>query len=136
MDPLGHGAVVGGHLGDAVAKFLQAIGSVVAGCTARGGLTLLNCRLCGCALFVGPQVLGLASRLAALGCLLGRHIGVLLCSVWGLGGRPLGGLPLLQDPDRVAERVAYAHIGPVEVVSRLLGEVGDAALLERLVQAA
>ena len=45
-------------------------------------------------------------------------------------------LPLLQDPDGVAERVADAHVGAVEVVGGLLGEVGDAARLERLVQAA
>ena len=42
----------------------------------------------------------------------------------------------LEDPDRVAERVAETHVGPVEVVDRLLGEVGDAPLLERLVERA
>ena len=43
----------------------------------------------------------------------------------------MGGLPLLQDPDRVAEGIAHAHIGPVEMVGRLLGEVGNATLKER-----
>jgi len=46
---------------------------------------------------------------------------------------PLRGLPL-EDSDRVAERVAEAHVGAVEVVDRLLGEVGDASLLEGFVQ--
>ena len=45
-------------------------------------------------------------------------------------------LSLLKDPDRVAERVADAHVGAVEVVGGLLGEVGDAARLEGLVQGA
>src|SRR4051812_42915627 len=49
------------------------------------------------------------------------------------GGRRGDGLRL-EDPDRVAERIAVAHVGSVEVVHRLLGEVGYAALLERLVQ--
>src|SRR6186713_1252186 len=53
--------------------------------------------------------------------------------VWGSGGRHRGGLAL-EDPNRVAERVAKAHVGAVEVVDRLLGEVGDAALLEGFVQ--
>ena len=44
-------------------------------------------------------------------------------------------LPLLQDPDGVAEGVADAHVGAVEVIGWLLGEVGDAALLQGLVQA-
>ena len=45
------------------------------------------------------------------------------------------GLALLEDPDRVAERIAEAHVRAVEVVGGLLREVGDAALLERLVEA-
>src|SRR2546426_7751262 len=49
------------------------------------------------------------------------------------GRRRCDGLPL-EDSDRVAERVAEAHVGAVEVVDRLLGEVGDASLLERFVQ--
>src|ERR1700680_3768571 len=46
----------------------------------------------------------------------------------------LGDLPLLEDPDGVAEGVPYAHVGAVEVVGGLLGEVGDAARLKGLVQ--
>src|SRR5439155_1103916 len=46
----------------------------------------------------------------------------------------LGNLPLLEDPNGVAEGVADAHVGAVEVVGGLLGEVGDAARLEGLVQ--
>src|SRR5438309_8886263 len=46
----------------------------------------------------------------------------------------MGDLPLLEDPDGVAEWVADAHVGAVEVVGGLLGEVGDAARLEGLVQ--
>ena len=63
----------------------------------------------------------------------------------GVGHPPCGGAWLrpspawatllrLEDPDGVAERVADAHVGAVEVVRGLLGEVGDAALLEGLVQ--
>src|SRR5262245_16991476 len=53
----------------------------------------------------------------------------------GLAGfLPLGGLALLEDPDRVAEWVPEAHVGAVEVVGRLLGEVGDAALAELVVE--
>src|SRR5205807_3966999 len=48
--------------------------------------------------------------------------------------RLLGDLPLLEDPDGVAEGVADAHVDAVEVVGGLLGEVGDAARLEGLVQ--
>src|SRR5207248_6322195 len=50
------------------------------------------------------------------------------------GGDLLGNLPLLEDPDGVAEGVADAHVGPVEVVGGLLSEVRDAARLEGLVQ--
>src|SRR6266481_8457303 len=46
----------------------------------------------------------------------------------------IGDLPLLEDPDGVAEGVADAHVGAVEVLGGLLGEVGDAARLESLVQ--
>src|SRR2546430_7708065 len=46
----------------------------------------------------------------------------------------IGDLPLLEDPDGVAEGVADAHVGAVEVVGGLLGEVADAARLEGLVQ--
>src|SRR5713101_3305668 len=42
----------------------------------------------------------------------------------------MGDLPLLEDPDGVAEGVADAHVGAVEVVGGLLGEVGNAARLE------
>src|SRR5713226_8605299 len=53
----------------------------------------------------------------------------------GWSGRCLTGeLPLLEDPDRVAEGVADAQVGAVEVVGGLLGEVGDAPRLEGLVQ--
>src|SRR5438034_6865390 len=50
------------------------------------------------------------------------------------GCRLIGDLPLLEDPDGVAEGVADAHVGAVEVVGGFLGEVGDAARLEGLVQ--
>src|SRR5438270_4849111 len=46
----------------------------------------------------------------------------------------IGDLPLLEDPNGVAEGVADAHVGAVEVVGGLLGEVADAARLEGLVQ--
>src|SRR5207302_3419526 len=46
----------------------------------------------------------------------------------------LGDLPLLEDPDGVAEGVADAHVGAIEVVGGLLGKVGDAARLEGVVQ--
>src|SRR6266581_1757569 len=46
----------------------------------------------------------------------------------------LGDLPLLEDPDGVAERVPDAHVGAIEVVGGLLGEVGDAAPFEGLIQ--
>ena len=36
----------------------------------------------------------------------------------------------LEDPDGVAEGVADAHVGAVEVVGGLLGDVGDATRLE------
>src|SRR5438309_4246044 len=53
----------------------------------------------------------------------------------GPSGRCLmGDLPLLEDPDGVAEWVADAQVGAVEVLGGLLGEVGDAARLEGLVQ--
>src|SRR5262245_39578556 len=50
------------------------------------------------------------------------------------GRRGRRGRLALEDPDRVAERIAEAHVGPVEVVDGLLGEVADAPLLERLVE--
>src|SRR5687767_60393 len=50
------------------------------------------------------------------------------------GRRLLGDLGRLQDPDGVAEGVADPHVGAVEVVGRLLGEVGDAPFLQGLVQ--
>src|ERR1700752_2137076 len=43
------------------------------------------------------------------------------------GGCLLGDLSLLEDPDGVAERIAQAHVGPVEMVGGLLGEIGHAA---------
>ena len=49
---------------------------------------------------------------------------------------PSGGLALLEDPDRVAERIANAHVRAVEVVGGLLREIGHTAPLERLVQLA
>src|SRR6185503_3011769 len=48
----------------------------------------------------------------------------------------LGDLALLEDPDRVAERVAEAHVGAVEMLDGLLREVTDAARLEGLVKTA
>ena len=45
-------------------------------------------------------------------------------------------LALLQDADGVAEGVPNAHVGAVEVLRRLLGEVGDAALAECVVEGA
>src|SRR6202035_22052 len=48
--------------------------------------------------------------------------------------RRTGDLFRLEDSDGVAEGVADTHVGAVEVVGGLLGEVGDAALLEGLVQ--
>src|SRR2546429_5135229 len=50
------------------------------------------------------------------------------------GRHLLGDVPLLEDPDAVAEGIAEAHVGAVEVLDGLLGEVGDAALLQGLVQ--
>src|SRR5688500_14615580 len=52
------------------------------------------------------------------------------------GGGLLGDLSLLEDPDRVAEGVADAQVGAVEVVGGLLGEIGDATRLQGLEQAA
>src|SRR5688572_6555548 len=49
------------------------------------------------------------------------------------GRHLLGDLPLLEDPDGVAERVAEAHVGAIAVRDRLLGEVRDSARPERLV---
>src|SRR5688500_12427445 len=50
-------------------------------------------------------------------------------------GRRSGARPrALEDPDRVAEGIPDAHVRAVEVFGRLLREVGDAALLQRLVQ--
>lgn len=48
----------------------------------------------------------------------------------------LGHLPLLQNPDGVAEWVANAHVGSVEVLGGFLGEVGDAPLAQRVVHGA
>src|SRR5919201_6260172 len=48
--------------------------------------------------------------------------------------RLLGDLPLLEDPDGVAEWVAEAHVRAVETFRGLLHEVSDAARLEFLVQ--
>src|SRR6267154_4900845 len=62
--------------------------------------------------------------------------GFLLAMVSALGRRHSSDLPLLENPDGVAEGVANAHVGAVEVVGGLLGEVGDAARLEGLVQTA
>src|SRR5712691_2437334 len=56
----------------------------------------------------------------------GRHL------VGDLAGG--SGWRLLEDPDGVAEGVADAYIGAIEVLDRLLGEVRDAARLEGLVQ--
>src|ERR1700694_734850 len=52
------------------------------------------------------------------------------------GRHLLGDLALLEDSDGVAKRVAEAHVGAVEVLDRLLGEVSDAARLEGLVETA
>src|SRR5258706_9149696 len=60
--------------------------------------------------------------------------GFLLAMVFALGRRHSRDLPLLEDSDGVAEGVPDAHVGAVEVVGGLLGEVGDAARLEGLVQ--
>src|SRR5712692_1924388 len=46
----------------------------------------------------------------------------------------LADLRRLKDPDAVAERVTDAHVGPIRVLDGLLGEVGDAARYELLVQ--
>lgn len=51
------------------------------------------------------------------------------------GRRLLGDLSLLEDPNGVAERIADAHVGAVEVLGGLLGEVGDATRLEGFVEA-
>src|SRR5438093_8439173 len=52
-----------------------------------------------------------------------------------ISGRHLtGDLRRLEDPDGVAEGVAKPHVDAVEVVGGLLGEVGDAARLEGVVQ--
>src|SRR4029450_5893612 len=63
----------------------------------------------------------------------GSH--VLLDRICGSGGRLMGGLALLEAPDRVAERIANAHVRAVEVLGGLLREVRDAARLERFVEA-
>src|SRR5467141_3908936 len=60
--------------------------------------------------------------------------GFLLAMLCALGRRHSGDLPLLENPDGVAEGVANAHVGAIEVVGGLLGEVGDAARLEGLVK--
>src|SRR6267154_4878872 len=60
--------------------------------------------------------------------------GFLLAMLCALGRRHSSDLPLLENPDGVAEWVANAHVSAVEVVGGLLGEVGDAARLEGLVQ--
>src|SRR2546423_903110 len=65
-----------------------------------------------------PRV-GFAVFLAAMS---GRHL--------------LGDLALLENPDGVAERVTKPHVGAVEVLDGLLGEIGDTARLERLVETA
>src|ERR1700694_2207886 len=76
--------------------------------------------------FRGPQVQILSPRPSSL---LGTT------SQAGRSGlRHTGDLLRLKDPDGVAGGVADAHVGAVEVVGGLLGEVGDAALLESLVQ--
>src|SRR5689334_13224815 len=54
----------------------------------------------------------------------------------GSGRHRVAGLGGLEDPDPIAERIPDAHVGPIEVVGGLLGEVRHAALLERLVQGA
>src|SRR6267378_4203459 len=45
------------------------------------------------------------------------------------GRHLLSDLPLLEDPDGVAEGVPDAHVGAVAVRDRLLGEVRDSARL-------
>src|SRR5438874_6683589 len=79
---------------------------------------------------VNPSYLFLAAVVLADFC--GAFIAGFLTAWSGLDR--LGDLPLLEDPDGVAEGVADAHVGAVEVVGGLLGEVGDAARLEGLVQ--
>ena len=41
---------------------------------------------------------------------------------------------MLDDPDGVAKRVPDAHVGAIEVIGGLLGNVGDAARFESLVE--
>src|SRR3954463_1454182 len=50
------------------------------------------------------------------------------------GGCVLGDLSLLKDPDGVAERIAQADVGAIEMLGGLLGAVSDAACPEGLVQ--
>src|SRR4029077_10957723 len=65
------------------------------------------------------------------------RVGFFAVFLTAISGRHfLGDFPLLQDPDRVSERVTEAHVGAVEVLDGLLGEVRDAAGLERLVETA
>src|ERR1035437_5921259 len=50
------------------------------------------------------------------------------------GHRLMGDFRRLEDPDGVAEGIADAHVDAVEVLGGLLGEVGDPARLQNLVQ--
>src|SRR2546423_457341 len=65
------------------------------------------------------------------------RVGFFAVFLTAISGRHLlGDLALLEDPDGVAERVAEAHVGAVEVLHRLLGEIREATRLESLVQTA
>src|ERR1700694_3419779 len=65
------------------------------------------------------------------------RVGFFAVFLTAMSGRHLlGHLALLKDPDGVSERVAEAHVGAVEVLDGLLGEVSDAARLEGLVETA
>src|SRR6266566_230508 len=65
------------------------------------------------------------------------RVGFFAVFLTAMSGRHLlGDFALLEDPDSVAERVTEPHVGAVEVLDGLLGEIGDAARLEGLVEPA
>src|SRR6185295_20181897 len=111
----------GWHLGEAVAKVLETFGSLLCRAPARRGLTLAGRRRDRGTLRLGEDLVVVPSLVLALGCLLGGHVGS--PGVVVSGRRRDGGLAL-EDPDRVAERVPEAHVSAIEMLDRLLGEVG------------
>src|SRR6185369_12974446 len=128
----------------ALPQHLEALGALRLGAHAGRGLALAGRRRDRGAFGLAEDLVVIARLVLALGGRLGWHGLILLVVRGGSGGRLGGllsgltadrGLALLEDPDRVSERVADAHVDAVEVLGRLLGEVRDAALLELLVEA-